>query len=283
MNTPKGAIVVAFDGSAYSELALDWAITAAEQRNRALHIVTAIDRSPHLSLVEFNQQMQRKAAETLVNEARERAERDGAGHVTTEVADAPASHSLLRAAEGAEMMVLGARGHGAITGMWIGSVSLHVSRHASCPVVVVRQRSPKAERVVVGVDGSPESGKALGFAFDIASRQNAPLTVIRAWHSSAASALHAVRPPGGALAQETAYEERQLGEEMAGWAERYPDVKVTREAIPVHPARVLADASEYAALVVVGSRGLGAFKGLLLGSVSQSVLHHAACPVAIVR
>jgi nucleotide-binding universal stress UspA family protein len=58
---------------------------------------------------------------------------------------------------------------------------------------------------------------------------------------------------------------------------------VTREAIPVHPARVLADASEHAALIVVGSRGHGEFAGLLLGSVSQSVLHHARCPVAIVR
>jgi nucleotide-binding universal stress UspA family protein len=77
--------------------------------------------------------------------------------------------------------------------------------------------------------------------------------------------------------------DRLLSEALAGWSEKYPDVQVIAETIRVHPARVLADASEAAALVVVGSRGRGAFAELLLGSVSQNVLQQARCPVAVVR
>jgi len=181
--------------------------------------------------------------------------------------------------------VVGARGHGAVTGLLLGSVSQHVSRHAPCPVVVVREQAdPKARRIVVGVDGSPSGDNAIGFAFDAASRNEAPLVAIHAWHDVTASRV--VGPSYAALAnvaERIAAGERLLAEALAGWAEKYPDVTVTREAIPVHPARVLADATEHAALVVVGSRGRGEFTGLLLGSVSQAVLHHARCPVAVAR
>ena len=64
-----------------------------------------------------------------------------------------------------------------------------------------------------------------------------------------------------------------LAESLAGWSERYPDVQVAREAVPVHPARLLVEASEQAALLVGGSRGMGGFAALL----------HARCPVAVVR
>jgi nucleotide-binding universal stress UspA family protein len=70
---------------------------------------------------------------------------------------------------------------------------------------------------------------------------------------------------------------------VAGLADTWPALEVETEAIPVPPSRCLADASQAASLVVVGSRGRGAFTGMLLGSVSQSVLHTAQCPVAVVR
>jgi nucleotide-binding universal stress UspA family protein len=84
-------------------------------------------------------------------------------------------------------------------------------------------------------------------------------------------------------AERIASGERLLERALAPWVEKYPDVEVTREAIPVAPARALADASEHAAMVVVGTRGRGGFAGLLLGSVRRSVLHHARCPVLVVR
>lgn len=77
--------------------------------------------------------------------------------------------------------------------------------------------------------------------------------------------------------------DRILSEGVAGLREQYPEIDVETEAIPVAPSRCLADASEIASLLVVGSRGRGTFAGLLLGSTSASVLHHARCSVAIVR
>jgi nucleotide-binding universal stress UspA family protein len=151
-------------------------------------------------------------------------------------------------------------------------------------VVVREPADAQTSRIVVGVDGSPSAGRAIGFAFDAASWSGAPLVALHAWHDLATSPV--VGPTYMALAdvaQRTAAGERLLAEALAGWPEKYPDVTVTPEAIPVHPARALADASEHAALVVVGSRGRGEFTGLLLGSVSQAALHHARCSVAVVR
>ena len=84
-------------------------------------------------------------------------------------------------------------------------------------------------------------------------------------------------------------EDRARGEQMMlnaaleEWTTKYANVPVTAEAKPGHAARVLCDASEHAAYVVVGSRGRGAFAGMLLGSTSQGVLHHARCTVVVVR
>lgn len=291
MKTPENAIVVGFDGSVDSELGLDWAISAAEQRNRPLHIVAAYEFRPYPSLVPDPDLEERVVADQLLAEARKRAEESTVRRVTTERVRAPASHALLAAAEGAHLLVVGARGHGPVTGMLVGSVSQHVSRHAACPVVVVRRpHDAAARRVVVGVDGSAGSDKALGFAFDVASRSGDPLTAIHGWHprslGSAADPLPlglAQPPRWEEIAEQTAAGERMLREALAGWVDKYPDVEVTRQAIPLHAARVLADASSRATLLVVGSRGRGGFKGLLLGSVSQAVLHHAHCPVAVVR
>ena len=83
-----------------------------------------------------------------------------------------------------------------------------------------------------------------------------------------------------ALADE---ERRLLGESLAGWAERYPNVVVHRELVRNRPGHALVERSAAAQLVVVGARGRGGFTGLLLGSVSQTLIHHAACPVAVVR
>ncbi len=136
---------------------------------------------------------------------------------------------------------------------------------------------PDSKRVVVGVDGSTGSRKALEFAFEHADRSGSSVTAVHAWRNLARGF------PGGGLIEEIQAAERVLAEALAGFADQYPDVEVTTEAVPMAPQRALADASTAAELVVVGSRGLGAFAGLLLGSVSQSVLHHAHCPVAVVR
>jgi nucleotide-binding universal stress UspA family protein len=83
-------------------------------------------------------------------------------------------------------------------------------------------------------------------------------------------------------AEVQADEARLLAEVIAGWHAKYPDVVVRREVTHAGPRKALIEATHQAQLVVVGTRGRGGFAGLLLGSVSQAVLHHAACPVAVV-
>ncbi|ROS44709.1 universal stress protein family protein [Amycolatopsis thermoflava] len=78
-------------------------------------------------------------------------------------------------------------------------------------------------------------------------------------------------------------EELVLAERMAGRQERYPDVKVDRVVVRDRPRHQLIDWSRQAQLVVVGGRGCGGFAGLLLGSTSQALIHHAECPVMVVR
>ena len=135
---------------------------------------------------------------------------------------------------------------------------------------------------MVGVDGSPTSTSAVDYAFDQASRLGLPLVAVHAWELPT---LFGPVPPWmpEEVEEMRMAEKAVLSESLAGHMERYPDVNVTSMVHRGGPAHVILAASEDAELLVVGSRGLGGFRGLLLGSVSQAVLHHATCPVAVVR
>ena len=276
MNTRAGEIVVGYDGSGDSELALDWADQLAAEQGRTLRVL--ISEVDPTQVLEATSDWHAAKVAQLESDARDRLAGARSRESSIEVIGVPPSQALIDASAKAVTVVIGARGHSLLSGVVLGSVSQHVTRHSSCPVVVVRAPyHPDADRVVVGVDGSTGSRKALEFAFDHASRSGSPITAVHAWRNAARG------DTGEGLVEEIRAAERVLAEALAGFADQYPDVKVTTEAIPVVPQRVLADASQSASLVVVGSRGLGAFAGLLLGSVSQSVLHHAQCPVAVVR
>jgi nucleotide-binding universal stress UspA family protein len=276
MNTRAGEVVVGYDGSGDSELALDWADALAAEQGRGLRVL--ISEVDPTQVLEATSDWHAARIAQLESDARDRLAGARTRETSVELIGVPPSQALIDASAKAATVVIGARGHSLLSGVVLGSVSQHVTRHASCPVVVVRAPyHPDAERVVVGVDGSTGSRKALEFAFDHASRSGAPVTAIHAWRDGARGDARE------GLVEEIRAAERILAEALAGFADQYPDVKVTTEAVPVVPQRVLADASQAASLVVVGSRGLGAFAGLLLGSVSQSVLHHAQCPVAVVR
>lgn len=276
MSTRAGEIVVGYDGSGDSELALDWADELAAEQGRPLRVlISEVDAT---QVLEATSDWHRAKMGQLESDAGDRLAGARARDKEIEIATVPPTQALIDASARAAVVVVGARGHSLMSGVLLGSVSQHVARHASCPVVVARRPYHRdADRIVVGVDGSSGSRKALEFAFDHASRKAAPVTAIHAWRN--------VGPGygGEGLVEEIRAAERILSEALAGFSDRYPDVKVTTEAIPIAPQRVLADASQSAAMVVVGSRGLGAFAGLLLGSVSQSVLHHAQCTVAVVR
>ena len=188
---------------------------------------------------------------------------------------------LLRAAASASTVVIGSRGHGRAGEALLGSVSQHIARHATCPVIVVREpHDAEARRIVVGIDGSQTSAAALDYACERAESTGETVVAIHGWH---------VRAPSTdvwnskARSVDTADRELLLAESVAGVRADHPDVRLEQEVVPVAPDKCIVDASASASLVVVGSRGRGFFSGMLLGSVSQAVLHRATCPVAVVR
>ena len=277
MSESKRDIVVGYDGSPEADLALRWAARTA-----------SLTKSPLRALM-----VDDLYAAQWVGSSRE-SESDLAAHADRILEEVGAKGQLerrsrtivpelLEAARDASMLVVGSHGHGRVAEALIGSVSQHVARHASCPVVVVREPAQtQAARIVVGIDGSGGSAEALEFACRRAELTGEAVVAVHAWK------IGQVLVDGRGLLPETIGpmlddHELLLSESVAGVRADHPDVTLVEEAVAVAPGQALVDASETASLVVTGSRGRGAFAGMLLGSVSHEVLGRAHCPVAIIR
>lgn len=273
-------IVVGVDGSDQSVMALDWAVLEAVKRVRPLQLVFALNDTPYM---EISQHAQRERAEEMLEQLADRARGLGATDVTTRCEYEAPVDAILDASRTAELVVLGSRGHTIVGGWLIGSVSMHVSRHAACPVAVIRSpHDLAAKRIVVGVDGSPPSEAALAFGFEEAQLRDAPLLVIRA-EEEPVRAVGLGISPVVFVDDEEEIIEHELTDQVDPWRDKYPDVEVSTDVRVGHPTNVLTDASLTAQLVVVGSRGRGGFSGALMGSISQGVLHHSRTSVVVVR
>ncbi len=159
-----------------------------------------------------------------------------------------------------------------------------VARMSSCPVVVVHDTpATTGAPVVVGVDGSALSTNAIAYAYGQASSRGVSLTVVHGWWLENVEGTASSAQWSANWEKFAAEEQALVAESLAGWQEKYPDVEVRRHSVRGLPIEALVRQSENACLVVVGTRGRGGFAGLLLGSVSQGVMHRAHCPVAIVR
>ncbi|WP_088994744.1 universal stress protein [Micromonospora echinaurantiaca] len=290
MTIESGApVVVGVDGSAAALDAVRVAAREAEYRQRPLRIVHAfiwpLMNTP-LGPVPGGPADGglRNQAERYVDEAMAEAAKVAPEvRVTGAVVDGAATPVLLDESRDAALVVLGHRGLGGFAGLLIGSVTVQVSARAQSPVLVVRGEPRADGPVVVGVDGSDLSTEAVGFAFEEASRRGAPLVAVHAWLYPTPVGPGEILPLVYDVEAFGDEEERVLAESLAGWSERYPDVPVQRRLVRGSPARALVEESKTAQLVVVGAYGRGALTGLLLGSVSHAVLHHAHSPLAIVR
>ena len=194
--------------------------------------------------------------------------------------------ALVRAARGADLLVVGSRGRGGFAGLLLGSVSQRCVTHAPCPVAVVRaeESSVPPSRVVVGVDGSPRSYDALLWAAHAAVLRSARLDVVNVWAVPEILIPQTMAFSGDADALERA--SRSLLERMTDSLDDELDGKapeVQLRSVAGTPANVLIEAAKDAYLLVVGARGLGGFRGLLLGSVSQQCSLHAPCPTVVVH
>jgi nucleotide-binding universal stress UspA family protein len=148
---------------------------------------------------------------------------------------------------------------------------------------VVHGPGAAAGPVVVGLDGSTASEQALQYAFQAAARAGAALWAVHGWDDL--GVLHSPIAPAEALPvnEIEAAAHRMLAEQLVSWQEKYPDIIVERQVIHQQPAAALIELGDRARMIVVGSRGRGGFARLLLGSVSQAVVRHATCPVAVCR
>ncbi|MEU4689961.1 universal stress protein [Actinoplanes sp. NPDC023714] len=275
-------IIVGYDGSSCARTALDWALREASRTAEAVELVHA-DERPASAPAQVPELRPDSHAEQVINAALQSALTHAARYqpmidVTATTVAGHAATVLVERSRQARLIVLGARGHSAVTGL-LGSVSAAVSAHAHCPVVVVRGESSASAPVVAGVDGSPAAAAVLTVAAAQAARRKVPLRVIRAW-----------KPVTG-LWEETAMNthtvtdaERQPFDSLvAVIRDAFPDLEIDAEAVVEHPAAALTAASATAQLVVAGSRGHGAVRGLLIGSVSQHLLRHSACTVVVVH
>ncbi len=284
-------VIVGVDGSSVSRVAVDWAARDAALRGttlRLVHILTppAVMAFPEVPMPPGYLQWQEEEGRALLDTALktvEEAAGDSRIEVTTEMVAGPAVPVLADLSADAQMMVVGCRGRGAFARGLLGSISTGLVHHAKCPVAIIHDEDPLMPHpaqapVVVGVDGSPSSDRAVAIAFEQASFRGVDLVAVHAWSDSGVFEF-----PGVDWSQLQALGEATLSERLAGWQERYPDVLVRRVVVADRPAHQLLEQAESAQLLVVGSRGRGGFAGMLLGSVSTAVIHGAKMPVIVSR
>jgi nucleotide-binding universal stress UspA family protein len=281
---PSGCVVVGYNGKEHSRAALAWGVDEAIRRDAPLLVLFAANYpgmtiEPGPGLLHRDAEALQAAEEVTaqgVSEARDAhpgLQAVGATEVTSP------SRALVEASDDAALVVLGSRGYGRIVGALLGSVAFGVAARARCPVVIVKDETmarPVApeHRVVVGTDGSPEAASAVDFAADRAAAASATLEVVTSTggHQVKDVEERQLRSMAERIATAAAHEARNTR----------PQLAVTTRVEDCPAEVTLVEASTDAALVVVGTRGRGAFEGMLLGSVSHAVIHGARCAVAVV-
>ena len=284
-------VVVGVDGSATARHAVRWAAARARRDGLPLRLVHAyqlpLGAPTGVTQEESVLDTLRRNGRRWLGQARDVAAVVVPGlSVETELVAMPATTGLMRESEEASVLVLGNQGRSALADLLMGSTALALSGHAHCPVVLVRDGAagpPGTGPVVVGVDGTDASEAAVAFAFAEAAAEGVPLVALNAYtESMLETALVGDNTPlDRTLQHELA--DRVLAERLVGWQEKYPQVRIEREAVPDRPTRALRRCAETARLVVLGRRGPCGLRDLVLGSNSGHLLHHAACPVAVVR
>ena len=289
-------IIVGVDGSPVSLVAVDWAAHTAALRGVALKLVHVLNPPVVMAFPEvpmpsgylqWQEDAGRSLLATAVKTAEEAALAAGTGArpitVTTEMVSGSSVPALAELSGQAQMIVVGCRGRGALVRGLLGSVSTGVVHHATCPVAVVHDEDPLIPHpskapVVVGLDGSPASERAVEIAYEEASFRGVDLVAVHAWSDSGVLEF-----PGVDWSVLQAEAEETLAERLAGWGERYPDVLVRRVVVADRPAHQLLEQAQTAQLLVVGSHGRGGFAGMVLGSVSTAVVNAARMPVIVAR
>jgi nucleotide-binding universal stress UspA family protein len=305
---PTG-IVVGVDGSDHGRCALIWAAREAQRRRRPLHVVTAysvpIFAASGLDggYSTIDDTVIQDGAKAVLKEALDSIEGFDDVEITSSVESGDAAGVLLQFSEAAELLVFGTRGRGGFVGRLLGSVSSALPAHAKCPTVTVplrfaerlgepvgdkrlqaeeaREARKAVENIVaVGVDGSEQARVAVLVAAEEAMLLGVPLRVICAVPQFSGSLAWVPAP----VDREQLFRDIrvQLKAGTAWLQSHFPDLEVQTSLVDGAPVDVLVDASRAVSLLVLGTRGHGGFAGMLLGSTTDGVLHHAKGPIMVV-
>ena len=282
-------VVVGVDGSAASNLAVRWAARTAAQRGRELLITHGMDlrASAAIPVHPLMAETRMRGADFVADAERIAREEAPESIVSTEVSEAHPAELLIRHSRTAHLVVMGvAAGIGGAA--HLGSTLSAVVAHGHGSIVAVRTADPLRQLsadgpVVVGVDGSQAGEAAIATAFAEASDRGAALVAVHGHHDFFVDSFVGypfVDAPIGTM--ETTQLDL-LAERLRRWQEKYPNVEVRHRVYDLHIRQHLLEWSKTAQLLVVGSRGRGGFRGLLLGSTSNALVQHAHCPVMVVH
>ncbi|WP_445269481.1 universal stress protein [Streptomyces sp. DSM 41634] len=284
-------IVAGLDGSAESLAAAHWAAREALLRGVPLHLVHAEDWSSPRGFPAPTSDVRRHWAQALVSEtADELRESHPELEVDVRSFDGRPAAELVGVAAGANMIVLGSRGLGTLTGFVLGSVGMAVIRETVRPVVMVRASEDAvphpdgrhaAREVLVGVDISRPCDALLAFAFEEAARRACTLHVLHSWSLPPLVGYGAAYDPR-VHAQLEMSAEASLRDVLAPWRAKHTDVGVIARSSVGHAATELIGMAAEAGLIVVGRRIRRSSVGAHIGPVTHAVLHHSKAPVAVI-
>ncbi|MDQ0028706.1 universal stress protein [Arthrobacter bambusae] len=277
----KNPIVVGVVDTNASRTALAWAMDRAARRKLPVLLVHAIDARWIDESFTPSAMVKAAGIELLSKTAAYAGELEPSVEVETLLSPGSPGYALRKRSKGASMVVIGT-GHNWPGGP-VADRALQIAAVARCPVAVVGEQDMTGRRgVVVGADGSAESTQAVSFAAAEADSDGQELTVVHA----VLAPPHLERAMPAANFNEAVVEEERiiLAETVAGLAENYPDL-VVHQVLMSHnePAEALVSAAANAKLLVLGSRGRGSFKRLLMGSTAHSVLRSLPCPTVVTR
>jgi nucleotide-binding universal stress UspA family protein len=276
-------VVVGIDASPQVDEVLDWAADEAVRRGVPLHIVHAWSLAGYQVPERDRGDVAQAVADggnEILQRALDHVNESHSGLTTdTMLMATGAVPGLISRADHAEVIVVGHRGRSRLTSALIGSVSQSLAAHSPRPVVVVRGGGQDGD-VVLGA-AHDTAAAVVDFAFAEAGRRGTRLRVVRAWrYPQAYPGIVAIAPTEEARLNEE--EGLSLAESLAAARKAHPEVEVVPLVGLDEPDAALIDASAGAALLVVGAERKPHHLGLPLGPVTQRVLHHAHCPVAVV-